>query len=65
MTWTSVPKPTSSLWTTVAVSGREQYDQQDITYDSPITFYDGVNPMQWSSVPKPISSLWTKVAKPI
>lgn len=65
MVWTSVPKPSSSLWTTVTFMGKEAYDQSSITYDDSNTYYDGINPNQYTSVPKPVSSLWTKVAKPV
>lgn len=64
MAWTSVAKPTSSLWTTVTFSGKEFYDDPNVEYDDSDTYYDGVNPLQYTSVPKPTSSLWTKVAKP-
>lgn len=64
MPWTPVPKPISSLWSTVNPQGKEQYDQSTITYDDSNTFYDGVVPNQWTAVAKPVSSAWTKVPKP-
>jgi hypothetical protein len=64
MTWTSVPKPTSSVWNTVNPAGKEQYDQADITYDSAGTFYDGVNTSQWTSVSKPSVTGWVNIPKP-
>lgn len=45
--------------------GKEQYDQADITFDSAITYYDGINPNQWTDVNKPTTPTWTKVPKPI
>lgn len=62
--WTTVAKPTSSVWTTVNPQGKEQYDQASLTYDSASTLYDGVNPAQWSDVSKPVVSSWVSVAKP-
>jgi len=44
--------------------GREQYDQSDLTYDSAVTYYDGINPSQWTDISKPNTSTWSNVAKP-
>lgn len=57
MTWTSVAKPSVASWSYVNPSGKEQYDQADLTFDSATTYYDGVNPNQWSFVSKPGGSL--------
>lgn len=64
MAWTNVSKPTGPSWTNTNPSGKEQYDQADLMYDSTTTYYDGFNPTQWSNVSKPVSSTWTKVNKP-
>ena len=56
MTWISVTKPTSSIWTSVNPAGKEQYDQASLSYDDSGTFYDGINPSQWTDVPKPVGS---------
>lgn len=64
MSWITVAKPTSSVYTMVNPQGREQYDQADIMYDDPDVFYDGVNGTQWTNLAKPVSSTWTKVTKP-
>lgn len=53
MTWTTIAKPTSSVWSYTNAMGKEQYDQADVTYDSATTYYDGVNPSQWTDVAKP------------
>lgn len=63
-TWTKIAKPGAQVYTSLNPTGKEQYDQTDITYDSATTFYDGVNPTQWTTVVKPTTSAWTKVAKP-
>lgn len=55
--WTPVAKPTTPTWTNENASGREQYDQFDVTYDSADTFYDGINPNQWTDVSKPAYTL--------
>ena len=64
MSWISVAKPTSSVWTTVNPQGREQYDQGSLTYDDTNTFYDGINQTAYTNVSKPVSSTWTNISKP-
>lgn len=64
MPWTSVAKPTASIFGNVNPVGKEQYDQANLTYDSASTFYDGVNPNFYTNVSKPTSSVWTLVTKP-
>lgn len=51
--WTNVSKPGAQTYTTVNPMGKEQYDQASLTYDSDLTYYDGVNPSQWTDVAKP------------
>ena len=65
MPWTNIPKPSAQAYTNVNPMGKEQYDQSDIMYDDPNTFYDGINPMQWTNVNKPTGPSWTSVPKPI
>lgn len=62
--WTNISKPSVASYTNVNPSGKEQYDQADITYDSSTTYYDGVNPNAWTNLAKPTSSTWTKISKP-
>lgn len=64
MVWTNVSKPGASTWTDSHPQGKEQYDESTITYDSAVTFYDGVNPSQWTDVNKPSTPTWSSVAKP-
>ncbi len=52
--WTSVPKPTGRPYTNINVDGKTQYDQSNITYDDPNTFYDGVDVLAWKDVAKPL-----------
>lgn len=61
--WTNVSKPTSSVWSMSNPQGKEQYDQ-NIVYDDPDTFYDGINEGAYTSVAKPTSSVWSFIAKP-
>lgn len=63
-TYTKVTKPSSTAYTNINTTGREQYDQSDITYDSAIVFYDGVNQSQYTKINKPSSTTYTKVTKP-
>ena len=65
MAWTKIPKPTSSVWTSVNTQGKEQYDQANLSYDDANTFYDGVNTSAWTAVAKPSTNNWVKIAKPI
>lgn len=62
--WTNIAKPGAQTYTNVNAQGKEQYDQADVTYDSAVTFYDGVNPSQWTDVAKPTTNGWVNVAKP-
>lgn len=63
MSWTNISKPTGTSYTRDNPQGRENYDQSDITYDSSITYYDGINPAQWTDISKPAFSLtWNDMA---
>lgn len=64
MAYTKVPKPTGLNYTNVNPSGKQQYDQANITYDDVNTFYDGINPGMYTNVAKPTTSAYTKVPKP-
>lgn len=64
MVWTNIPKPTSSVWTSINPMGKEQYDQASLTYDDISTYYDGTVPMQWTAVLKPSTNAWTNIPKP-
>lgn len=63
MAWTNVNKPTGTLYTNVNPSGKEQYDQSNLTYNNAVTYYDGVNPSQWTDISKPGYGLtWNDLA---
>lgn len=51
--YTKVPKPTTGNYTNINTIGKEQYDQAALTYDSALTFYDGVNTNQYTFVARP------------
>lgn len=53
MAWTNVTKPTSTSYTKINGTGREVYDQPDITYDDSDIFFDGLNPNMWTNLAKP------------
>ena len=63
--YTYIAKPTNSVYTSLNPQGKEQYDQSDIIYDDPNTFYDGINENAYVSIAKPTSSVYTFIAKPI
>ncbi len=48
-----VDKPTGTPYTNVNGMGREQYDQSDLLFDSPSTYYDGVDIGAYTNIPKP------------
>src|ERR1044072_7038179 len=52
MAYTKIPKPTGLSYTNINPIGKEQYDQATLTYDSSITYYDGINQFAWTNVPK-------------
>jgi len=64
MSWTKINKPSSSSYTKVNPSGRVNFDQADIKYDSAVVFYDGFDPNAWTKVNKPTTENWTKINKP-
>lgn len=53
MIWNNVAKPSVTSYTTIAFQGKEYYDDPAVTYDSPLTYYDGVNMSQWTDIAKP------------
>jgi WD40 repeat protein len=53
MSWTTVAKPTSSLFTGTYFPGNEIYDDSTIAYDSSTTYYDSINYGQYTNVETP------------
>ncbi len=53
MSWTNISKPTGANYTNLNTQGKEQYDQANLTYDDPNTFYDGVDYTSWTDIAKP------------
>lgn len=51
--YTYIAKPTGTPYTNTNVQGKEQYDQPDLTFDSALVFYDGVNMSAYTNVAKP------------
>lgn len=64
MTYTNVPKPTSSVYSNVNPVGKQTFDDANTAYDSSVTPYDGVDMGAWTNVSKPVSSVYTKITKP-
>lgn len=62
--WISIAKPSQMGYVNVNPSGKEQYDQASLTYDSATTYYDGTNPNMWTDVAKPGAQSWISIAKP-
>ena len=51
MTWTKTTKPTGTPYTRVNPQGKEEYDSE-LTYDSSVTYYDGINEGAWTGITK-------------
>lgn len=52
--YTYISKPTGTPYTNVnTIGGKEQYDQSNILYDDPSTYYDGTNPNAYTNIAKP------------
>lgn len=64
MSWVSIAQPTPGAYTTVNPMGLEQYDDADVLYDDPNTFYDGTDTTSWTSVSNPSIVAWTNVPNP-
>lgn len=64
-TYTNISKPVGTGYENINSSGKEQYDQSSITYDSSTTFYDGTNLNLYTNVNKPVGTTYTNIAKPI
>lgn len=63
-TYTNINKPSGTSYANVNSTGREQYDQADITYDDASVFYDGTNDNLWTDLNKPSGTSWINIAKP-
>jgi DNA-binding beta-propeller fold protein YncE len=53
MAYTNVTKPIGTSYTNANAIGKEQYDQSNLTYDSSVTYYDGLNFLAYTNVAKP------------
>lgn len=64
MPYTNVAKPTGTNYTNLNAVGKEQYDQENLTYDDVNVFYDGVNETAYTKLAKPVGASYTNIAKP-
>lgn len=53
MSWTLISKPTGTPYSYVNTQGKEQYDQNNLTFDDASIFFDGTNMAAWTNVSKP------------
>lgn len=53
MPYTNIAKPTGANYTNPNVSGKQTYDQSDITYDDSGTFYDSINYLAYTNLATP------------
>ena len=63
-TYTNVNKPSGTSYSNSNSMGKEQYDQNTLTYDDSSTFYDGINPLQYTNTNKPTGTIYTNISKP-
>jgi len=61
-TYTTISKPTGTTYENLNPVGKQQYDQDTISYDDATIFYDGLNPGQYTNITKPTYSVTTIVA---
>lgn len=59
MAYTFISKPVGTTYTNTNPIGKQEYDQFDIMYDDPNTFYDGIDMNQYTNIPKPVLSSLT------
>jgi len=64
-TYTNIPKPTSTSYTSLNFQGKQIFDDANLTYDDASAYYDTVNMNQYTSHSKPSSTSYTKITKPI
>jgi len=62
--YTNVSKPTGAPYTNVNSSGREGFDDTNVSFDSSSTFFDGINDSVYIDISKPTSSTYTLISKP-
>ena len=62
--YTTVAKPTSSVYTGIYFSGHQIYDQADIEYDQSTVAYDSIIDADYTNILKPTGSVYTAIAKP-
>ena len=62
--YTNVNKPTGASYSNVNPVGKQNYDDATTTYDSSITFYDGIESGVYTNIGKPVGSVYTNIAKP-
>ncbi len=60
MPWTNIAKPNNANWTNINTY-LPIYDEPDLIYDSPSTFYDGINQSSWTNIAKPSGGIVTSI----
>ena len=63
--YTNIAKPTGTPYTNANSSGKEGFNDADVTFDQASTFFDGVSNTAYMNISKPSSSVYTNVAKPV
>ena len=64
MSYTNIAKPTGTPYTNSNSSGKEGFDDTEVTFDQASTFFDGVSNTAYTNLSKPTGSSYTSVAKP-
>ena len=61
--YTYISKPTDATYVPVNAVGREQYDQQSISYDDVSVFYDGYDENAYTNIAKPVDAgqTWNEI----
>lgn len=62
MSYTNAPAPTTVTWSDLAPTGLTTYDENTVTYDSPITLYDGTT--AFTNGPAPTTATFTNAPAP-
>ncbi len=61
MSYINISKPTDASYSNVNSSGKESFDDINVTFDQVSTFFDGLSLLSWTNIARPGQSLGLNV----